>query len=54
VPRKTLSTDAMYKAALFDAAVEKFKQLELYHSKGRLVRDYKTAYKRYITEKNTN
>jgi hypothetical protein len=54
VARKTLSTEAMYKAALFDAAVEKFKQLELYHSKGRLVRDYKTAYKRYITEKNTN
>jgi len=50
VPKKALSTEATYKAALFDAMVEKFNQLEMYHNKGRLVRDYKAAYKKYVQE----
>lgn len=54
VAKKALSTDAMYKAALFDAAIEKFKQIEMYHNKGRLVRDYKTAYKKYVLDQSLN
>lgn len=50
VPKKTLSTEATYKAALFDAIKEKHQQLQLYHGKGRLVRDYKSAYKKYVQE----
>ena len=53
VAKKALSTDSMYKAALFDAAIEKFKQIELYHEKGRLVRDYKTAYKKYVLDQSS-
>jgi hypothetical protein len=50
VPKKTLSTDSMYKAALFDAIKEKHEHLQMYHGKGRLVRDYKSAYKKYVQE----
>lgn len=50
LPKKTLSSEAAYKGALFDAVVEKFSQLEMYHNKGRLVRDYKAAYKKYVQE----
>ncbi len=49
-PKKTLATEAMYKAALFDAIKEKHQQLQLYHGKGRLVRDYKSAYKKYVQD----
>lgn len=52
VAKKALSTESMYKAALFDGAVEKFKQIEMYHDKGRLVRDYKMAYKKHVREHN--
>jgi len=54
IPKKTLSTEAAYKAALFDAVVEKFNQLEMYHNKGRLVRDYKAAYKKYVQEESSH
>jgi len=54
IPKKTLSTETAYKAALFDAVVEKFNQLEMYHNKGRLVRDYKSAYKRYVQEESSH
>ena len=54
IPKKTLSTDTTYKAALFDAVVEKFNQLEMYHNKGRLVRDYKAAYKKYVQEESSH
>jgi hypothetical protein len=50
VAKKTLSTEAMYKAALFDALKEKHDNLQMYHGKGRLVRDYKSAYKKYVQE----
>ena len=51
--KKTLSTEAAYKALLFDAVVEKFSQLEMYHNKGRLVRDYRAAYKKYVQEESS-
>jgi len=54
VPKKALSTEATYKAAMFDAMVEKFNQLEMYHNKGRLVRDYKAAYKKYVQEEGSH
>jgi hypothetical protein len=54
IPKKTLSTETTYKAALFDAVVEKFNQLEMYHNKGRLVRDYKAAYKKYVQEESSH
>jgi len=54
IPKKTLTTETAYKAALFDAVVEKFNQLEMYHNKGRLVRDYKAAYKKYVQEENSH
>ncbi len=54
IPKKTFSGETTYKAALFDAAVEKFKQIEMYHNKGRLVRDYKSAYKKYVQEEISN
>lgn len=52
--KKTLSTETAYKALLFDAVVEKFSQLEMYHNKGRLVRDYKAAYKKYVQEESSH
>ena len=54
IPKKTLSSEATYKAALFDAVVEKFSQIEMYHNKGRLVRDYKAAYKKYVQEEGSH
>lgn len=54
IVKKTLSSEAAYKAALFDAVVEKFSQLEMYHTKGRLVRDYKAAYKKYVQEERSH
>ena len=50
IPKKKLFTETAYKAALFDAVVEKFNQIEMYHNKGRLVRDYRAAYKKYVQE----
>lgn len=52
-PRKKLTTESAYKAALFDAVTEKFGQLKMYHDKGRLVRDYRTAYKKHIQDEIT-
>jgi len=54
VERKMWSSEVTYKAALYDAAVEKFTQLEMYHSKGRLVRDYKAAYKKYLQDESSH
>lgn len=54
IPKKTLTTETAYKAALFDAVVEKFSQIEMYHNKGRLVRDYKAAYKKYVQEESSH
>ncbi len=54
MPKKTLVTETAYKAALFDAVVEKFSQIEMYHNKGRLVRDYKAAYKKYVQEEGSH
>ncbi len=54
IPKKTLVTETAYKAALFDAVVEKFNQIEMYHNKGRLVRDYKAAYKKYVQEESSH
>ncbi len=34
-----------HKAALYDAMVEKYGQIKAYHEKGRLVRDFRAAYK---------
>jgi len=38
----------LYKAAVFDAYAEKFGQLAEYHSKGRLVRDFRASFKRNL------
>lgn len=54
IPKKTLTTETAYKAALFDAVVEKFNQIEMYHNKGRLVRDYRAAYKKYVQEEGSH
>lgn len=54
IPKKTLVTETAYKAALFDAVVEKFNQIEMYHNKGRLVRDYRSAYKKYVQEEGSH
>ena len=54
LPKKMLVTETAYKALLFDAVVEKFHQIEMYHNKGRLVRDYKSAYKKYVQEENSH
>lgn len=54
IPKKTLATETAYKAVLFDAVVEKFSQIEMYHNKGRLVRDYKAAYKKYVQEESSH
>ena len=50
VNRKVLSTPAGYKALLFDSLSEKFQQLKIYHDKGRLVRDYRAIFKKYLKQ----
>jgi len=48
VNRSSMKIGPFYKAALFDAACEKYEQLMVYHEKGRLVRDFNAMYKSHL------
>jgi hypothetical protein len=50
VEKKMLSTPTGYKASLYDSLSEKFQQLKIYHDKGRLVRDYRAIFKKYLKQ----
>ena len=48
VGQKGLKPTAFYKAAVYDALCEKFAQLREYHRRGRLVRDFRAAFKSHL------
>ena len=45
VRKSALTSTGQYHAKLWEAHVEKFQQLRLYHDRGRLVKDFRAAYR---------
>lgn len=50
VSKKMFGTSTSYKASLYDSVTDKYHQLKLYHDKGRLVRDYRAIFKKYLKQ----
>jgi len=48
VGKKGLKTSTFYKARVYDAICEKFAQLREYHERGRLVRDFRSTYRKCL------
>jgi hypothetical protein len=51
VQESKIKVGPFHKAAMYDALMEKYKQLQLYHEKGRLVRDFKGMYRSHLKHK---
>jgi len=50
VGQKGIKPSSFYKASVYDALCEKFSQLRAYHDRGRLVRDFRATFKRYLKQ----
>ncbi|MBE0617855.1 MAG: hypothetical protein IH608_08020 [Proteobacteria bacterium] len=51
VGQKGIKLSSFYKASVYDALCEKFSQLRAYHEKGRLVRDFRATFKKYLKQR---